>query len=74
LSEALRQLPSGERRGLIQSAALVFEQGQIVQRIVDGGFAFVVAHVFRDDFAAAHDHDPVDVSLELLAVIHQPPE
>ena len=51
LSEALRQLPAGKRRGLVQSAALVFEQSQVVQRIVDGSFAFVAALVFGDDLA-----------------------
>jgi hypothetical protein len=32
-----------------------------VQRIVDGGFAFVAALVFGDDFAAADDHDAMNV-------------
>ena len=46
LSEALGQLPSRKRRGLVQRPALVFEQSQVVQRIVDGGFAFIAALVF----------------------------
>ena len=35
LSEALRRLPAGQRCCLIQSAALEFEQCQILQRVVD---------------------------------------
>lgn len=37
LDKTLGQLPAGERRGLIERPALVFEQGQAVQRIVDRG-------------------------------------
>src|SRR5208283_4412969 len=64
LGEALRQLPSRKRSGLVQRPALVFQQSQVVQRIVDGSFAFVAALVFGDDFAPRYDHDVVDVSLD----------
>jgi len=41
LCEALRQLPAGEWRRLIECPGLVFEQHKIVQRIVDGHFSLV---------------------------------
>jgi len=50
-------LPGPER-------ALVFEQSQVVQRIVDGSFAFVAARVFSDDLTARDDHDAVNVGLD----------
>jgi hypothetical protein len=35
LRKALRQLPAGERRRLVQRSSLLFEQRQVVQRIED---------------------------------------
>src|SRR5450756_1892405 len=51
LYEALRQLPAGQRRSLVQHPALLFEKSQIVQRIIDRGLALVTTLVFCDDFA-----------------------
>ena len=43
--EALRQLPAGQRCGLIQSACLLLDQRQIMQRIEDHRLAFITALV-----------------------------
>jgi hypothetical protein len=59
--EALWQFPASERRSLIQSAALVLQQRQIVQRIVDGALAFIAAHVHAYHLASAGDLDTIGV-------------
>src|SRR5271155_1300369 len=41
--EGLGQLPAGKRRGLVQRPCLLFEQRQIVQRVVDHRLAFIAA-------------------------------
>ena len=57
--ETLRQLPANERRCLIQRSSLLFEQGEIVQRIEDHDLAFITTLVARDDFTAArYDQGP----------------
>jgi len=43
--EALRQLPAGQRCGLIQRACLLLDQRQVMQRIEDHRLAFVTALV-----------------------------
>src|SRR5260370_25112200 len=63
LSEALRQLPAGQRSSLIQCSRLLFEQRQVVQWIEDNGLAFVTARMPGDDLAGAGDHHFVDVAL-----------
>ena len=63
LREALRQLPAGQRRGLIQRPGLLFQQSQIVQRIEDHRLAFIAAFVPGDHFAATRDHHLMHVAL-----------
>src|ERR1019366_2248120 len=41
--EALRQLPAHQRRSLIQCPCLLFQQGQIVQRIEDHVFTLIAS-------------------------------
>ena len=64
LREALRQLPAGQRRGLIQRTGLLLEQGQVVQRIEDDRLAFITAPVACDHFTATGDHHFVHVALD----------
>jgi len=59
--ECIRQAPSVERRRLIERLALVFQQSQIMQRIVNKVRLVVAADVGGDRFAAAGDLDPVDI-------------
>ena len=61
--EAVRQLPTGEWSGLVQSPRLLFEQRQIVQRIEDHRLAFIAALVSCDDLAGAGNHHFVHEAL-----------
>jgi hypothetical protein len=54
--------PAFKRRGLIERAALVLQQRQIMQRIVDKLRRPIAAHVRGDGLAPAGDLDPVDVA------------
>jgi hypothetical protein len=68
---AFRELPAVERRGLIKRLALVFQQRQIMQGIVDKIGRVIAAGVRGDCLAATGDLDPVDISLRqhlLMAV------
>ena len=60
---AFGKLPAVERRGLIERLALVFQQSQIMQRIVDKLRLVVAADMGGDRLAATGDLDPVDISL-----------
>ena len=60
---AVGELPVVERRGLIERVALVFQQRQIVQRIIDELRRAVAAHVRCDDLAVTGDVHPVHISL-----------
>ena len=64
IGEALRKLPAGERRSLIQSQALVFEQGQVVQRIVDRGLARIGALVAGNHLSATDVLNLMHVALD----------
>ena len=61
--EALRQLPAHQRRGLIQCPCLLFQQGQIMQRIEDHVFALIASAMAGNHLAAADDHHLVHVAL-----------
>jgi hypothetical protein len=63
LRKALRQLPAGQRSGLIQRPRLLFQQGQIVQRIEDHRLTFITALMPGDNFPGAGDHHFVHVAL-----------
>src|SRR6266851_9862807 len=63
LSETLRQLPACERSRLVQRPGLLFEQGQVVQRIEDDRLAFITALVPGDDFAGAGNHHFMHLAL-----------
>ena len=62
LREALRQLPAGKRSRLVQCSRLLFEQGQVVQRIEDDCLSFLAAFVPGDHLAATGDHDLMHVA------------
>lgn len=64
VGETVGQLPTGKWSRLIESPALLFEQRQIVRRIVDRNFPLLAARVGSDYVAAGYDHDPVDVGLD----------
>src|SRR5271169_3093342 len=55
LSKAIWQLPAGEWCGLVESPALLFQQRQVVNRIVYSTLAVVTARVRSDHLAAADD-------------------
>jgi hypothetical protein len=63
LSEALRQLPACQRSRLVESACLLLQQRQAVQRIEDQFLALVAARVPGDDFTAAADRDVIHIAL-----------
>jgi len=65
------ELPAAQRRSLIERVPLVFQQRQIVQRIVDKLGLVVAAGMDRDGLAAAGDLDPLDISLgqNLLMIV-----
>src|ERR1700730_15339060 len=68
---AIGEAPFVQRRGLIERLALVFQQGEIMQGIVDKLGPVVAANVGGDRLAAASYLDPVRVTLRqhlLLAV------
>ena len=60
--ERIGQLPSGERRCLVQRSDLALNEGQIVERVEDHVLAFVGAWVAGDDLGVAADHHSVDVA------------
>ena len=62
--ELLRQLPAGERRGLVQRVGLLLDQRQVVQRIEHEVLALVGARMARDHLRAAGDHDLVHVAAD----------
>ena len=51
--ELFRQLPAGQRRSLVESIDLLFDQGQVVQRIEHEVLALVGARMTRDHLRAA---------------------
>lgn len=57
------ELPAIEWCGLIERLCLVFEQRQIVQRIVDKIGLVVAAGMGRNGLATTGDLDPLDISL-----------
>jgi hypothetical protein len=68
---AIGEPPAVERRSLVERLALVFQQRQIMQRIVDKIRRVVAAGMDRDRLAPADDLNPVDISLRqnfLMAV------
>ena len=68
---AFGQLPVIKRRGLIERFALVFQQSEIMQGIIDELRLAVAANMGCDDFAATGDLDPVNIPLrqDLLVAI-----
>ena len=67
--ELLRQLPAGQRRGLVQRVDLLLDQRQVVQRIEHEVLPLVGAGMPGDDLRAAGDHHLVHVPAhEHLAV------
>jgi hypothetical protein len=56
MREALRQLPDGQRSRLIQYPSLLFEQGQIVQRVEDHRLTFIATVMPGDEFTRTGDH------------------
>ena len=60
---AFGEPPIVERRGLVERLALVFQQHQIMQGVVDKIGRLVAADVDGDCLAATGDLDPVDISL-----------
>ena len=80
-AEGRIELPSPQRRRLVQGARLLLQQRQIVQRVVDDVAADIGAPMAGDDLGAERDLDPVDIALHhnLLVgvrrrrrVVHQP--
>ena len=59
--ERIGQLPTGERRRLVQRSDLALDERQVVQRVKDGVFALVGPAVAGDDLGAAPDHHLLDV-------------
>ena len=65
--ERIGQLPSGERRCLVQRSDLALNEGQIVERVEDHVLAFVGAWVAGDDLGRIG-------RLSLHAVSPNPPD
>ena len=61
--DALGEDPFVERRGLIERLALLFQQGEVMQGIVDKLGPVIAADMGGDRFAATNDLDPIDVAL-----------
>ena len=55
---------SGAFNGSLQGIDLALDQGKVVDRIEDGVLARVTAWVPGDHFAAATDHDLVDIAAD----------
>src|SRR5450631_3090634 len=64
LCEALRQLPAGQRRSLVQCPRLLFQQSQVVQWIKDHSLAFIAAFVPCDHLAATGNHHLMHIALD----------
>ena len=62
--EFLGQIPADQRRRLVESADLVFEQGQVMQRVEDKVLALVGARMTGDHLGPAGDHHLVDVAAD----------
>ena len=60
---AIRKSPIVQRRRLIERLGLLFEQRQIMQRIVNEIGRLVTARAHGDRFIPADDLNPVDISL-----------
>ena len=59
--ELLRQLPVGQRRGLVERIDLLLDQRQIMQRVEHEVLAFIGPRMTRDDLGATRDHDLMHV-------------
>ena len=69
--EGLGQFPAGQRRGLVQSADLLLQQSQVVDRIEDHILLVVGTGVPGNHFSAATDNHLVDIASDpdfLMAV------
>ena len=62
--EFLGQVPADQRRRLVESADLLFEQRQVMQRVEDEVLALVGARMTRDHLGPAADHHLVDVAAD----------
>ena len=56
------ELPSAQRRRLVQGARLLLQQRKIVQWVVDDVAADIAAPMASDDLGAERDLDPVDIA------------
>jgi hypothetical protein len=68
---AIGEAPFVQRRGLIERLALLFQQGEVMQGIVDKLGPVIAADMGSDRLASTNDLDPVDVALRqnlLMAV------
>ena len=57
------ELPTPQRRRLVQGARLLLQQRQIVQRVVDDVAADIGAPMAGDDLGAERDLDPINIAL-----------
>src|SRR3954451_1094574 len=62
--ELLGQLPANQRRRLIESANLLFEQCQVMQRVEDKVLTLVGAWMTRDHLGPAADYYLLDVAAD----------
>jgi hypothetical protein len=62
--ELLGQIPADQRCRLVESADLVFEQCQVMQRVEDDVLALVGARMAGDHLGPAADHHLVDVAAD----------
>src|SRR5689334_14945878 len=60
----LRQVPADQRRCLVESANLLFEQRQVMQRVEDEVLALVGARMTGDHLGPAGDHHLVDIAAD----------
>src|SRR5262249_26784732 len=59
-----RQIPAGQGSRLVESADLLFEQRQVMQRVEDKAFALVRAPMTVDTLGPAGDHPLVDIAAD----------
>ena len=62
--ELLGQIPADQRRRLVESADLLLEQRQVMQRVEDEVLALVGARMPGDHLGAAGDHHLVDIAAD----------
>mgnify|MGYP006201406015 CR=1 FL=1 len=68
--EPFRQIPTGQRGGLIKGACLLLQQGQVVNRIKDHVFAIPAPWVAGNHLSTAANDDLIHIATKPDIKLH----